>query len=189
MLRLRTTDPRPQNLLPLFDAFRPTDDDERKHLEQMLTLVSATADPMSRQQTDPGHFTASAFIVSADERATLLIHHPVLKLWLQPGGHIEAEDVSARDSALREVREETGLVADTQNALFDVDVHPIPARAGVPAHLHFDLRFLILVDGLPTVRSTEHLSSDWFTYQRIHTEVTDRSVQRMVRKAQRAGYL
>ena len=30
--------------------------------------------------------------------------------------------------------------------LFDVDVHAIPARPDVPAHFHYDLRFLFVAD-------------------------------------------
>jgi 8-oxo-dGTP pyrophosphatase MutT (NUDIX family) len=172
----------------LLGEYRPIDDDERQFLERMLVLVSATADPLSRQQTAPGHFTASAFLVSADERAALLIHHPVLKLWLQPGGHIEPSDAGARDSALREVLEETGIAATAANTLFDVDIHLIPARRSVPAHLHFDLRFLVPVKGMPTAAFGE-LEGQWFTHQRITTDVADNSVRRMADKARAAGIL
>ena len=45
-----------------------------------------------RSEFDPGHFTASAFVVSPDGTKVLLVEHARLGRWLQPGGHIEADD-------------------------------------------------------------------------------------------------
>ncbi|RDS83550.1 NUDIX domain-containing protein [Dyella monticola] len=60
------------------------------------------------------HFTASAFVLKA-ERQVLLLKHKKLGVWLYPGGHIEADETP--DAAvLREVLEETGLVATFLNA-------------------------------------------------------------------------
>ena len=55
------------------------------------------------------HFTATAFVVRGD--ATLLHWHKRLAQWLPPGGHIEPDEEPA-EAALREVREETGLVCE-----------------------------------------------------------------------------
>ena len=46
--------------------------------------------------------------------------------------------------AMRETREESGLdVRALDNARLDIDVHRIPVQAREPAHLHFDVRFLV----------------------------------------------
>ena len=47
--------------------------------------------------------------------------------------------------ALREAEEETGLkhFKLLQEEIFDLDIHPIPARGDFPDHLHYDIRFLI----------------------------------------------
>ena len=72
----------------------------------------------------------------------LLAHHRELKRWLQPGGHSDG-DPDTLPVALREAREESGLdVRALDNAVFDIDVHGIPARGGEPAHLYFDVRFV-----------------------------------------------
>ena len=55
------------------------------------------------------HFTATAFVVRAD--ATLLHWHKRLGQWMPPGGHIEPEELPT-EAALREVREETGLICE-----------------------------------------------------------------------------
>lgn len=103
-----------------------------------------TPNPCSRKQFEPGHFTASAFVLHPSEPSILLIKHRKLGLWLQPGGHIQPDDDSAEHAARRELEEETGLEAYTSlfdHCPFDLDVHQIPARPDEPEHAHFDLRF------------------------------------------------
>lgn len=55
------------------------------------------------------HFTATAFVVRGG--ATLLHWHKRLGQWMPPGGHIEPDELPS-EAALREVREETGLVCE-----------------------------------------------------------------------------
>ena len=55
------------------------------------------------------HFTATGFVVRAD--ATLLHWHRRLGQWMPPGGHIE-QDEDPVQAVLREIREETGVVAE-----------------------------------------------------------------------------
>ncbi len=55
------------------------------------------------------HFTATAFVVRGS--ATLLHWHQRLQQWMPPGGHVEPDEDPVQ-AALREVREETGLVAE-----------------------------------------------------------------------------
>jgi 8-oxo-dGTP pyrophosphatase MutT (NUDIX family) len=155
----------------------------------MLDLLAATPEPFSRHQFDPGHLTASALVVSRSVCRVLLIAHPTLELWLQPGGHIERDDPSAKEAACREVREETGLYAHLEVGLFDVDVHLIPARKGNPAHRHFDLRFLAEVGGQPAPSGVEGVEARWLSYDEACRLTTDESVRRMLDKARSARVL
>jgi 8-oxo-dGTP pyrophosphatase MutT (NUDIX family) len=181
--RVLTRDPRGYQALALLDAFTPGDAREEEHRARMFALLATTASPFARDQFDPGHFTASALVISRDAGGVLLIHHPTLALWLQPGGHIEPGDETLAGSAHREVLEETGLDARILPGCFDLDIHEIPARGPAPAHLHHDFRFLAVVDGLPTPASAEGVDARWLTAPDAAALTTDESVRRMLRKA------
>jgi 8-oxo-dGTP pyrophosphatase MutT (NUDIX family) len=55
------------------------------------------------------HFTATGFVVR--DGATLLHWHKRLGQWMPPGGHIEPDEDPVQ-AVLREIREETGVVAE-----------------------------------------------------------------------------
>ena len=151
----------------LLAALSPYDETEARHRAAMLDLIHAGGDPFTRHRPDPGHFTASAFVVY--ERSLLLVHHRIIGRWLQPGGHIEPTDASPRAAAQREAEEETGVegVQSVEPGLFDVDVHQYPARDSQPAHLHFDLRFLFRTT-LPDLRpSPEVAGAEWVPFAEV----------------------
>ncbi len=147
------------------DAFAPGDAVERAHLDRMRRLLANAGGRATRRDYfEPGHFTASAFVLSPDGRCVLLIRHTKLKRWLQPGGHIDAADASPLAAARRELREEAGVAeADVLGGLFDVDIHPIPAnpRKGEPAHEHFDLRYLLRARSDQIAAANDALAARW----------------------------
>jgi len=100
-------------------------------------------DPFARTRLS-GHFTGSAWLVSADGRRVLLTHHRKLGRWLQLGGHADGDrDLAA--VALREAEEESGLTGLRlpTAAIFDLDCHWIPERGDVPGHWHHDVRYVV----------------------------------------------
>lgn len=141
----KNPDPRGQ-VLEILDAALLFDDRDRAEAERILAFVRANPDCLERSNL-AGHLTASAFVVDRERRHLLLIHHKALGRWLQPGGHADG-DPDLLAVARREVREETGLDAiDPVTARpFDLDIHSIPERKGIPAHLHYDVRFLFEAD-------------------------------------------
>jgi 8-oxo-dGTP pyrophosphatase MutT (NUDIX family) len=74
-------------------------------------LILQSKNPFSR--ANPlGHITASGLVIH--ENRVLLIFHPYVKRWFQPGGHIDEGELPV-DAAIREVYEETGFfVVQTQ---------------------------------------------------------------------------
>lgn len=121
------------------------DGDEQVEVRaRILDFIGSHPNALHRSCLD-GHLTGSGIVVDPATGESLLINHAKLGRWLQPGGHADG-DGNLAAVAWREASEETGL-----NGLravlpaVDVDIHEIPARPGEPAHLHLDLRFLILV--------------------------------------------
>ena len=127
-------------------------DYQKDCLLKMMKLMAEHTDYLHRSNHF-AHFTASALVVSEDEKSVVLLHHKKLNKWLQPGGHADGEE-DLTEVALKEVREETGLkdleVKKDENGeafVFDLDIHEIPARKTDPDHYHYDVRFLIKVTG------------------------------------------
>ena len=132
----------------------------------------------------PGHFTGSAWVVSADGELALLLHHRKLGIWVQPGGHADGEgDLAA--VALREAEEETGLQGlRVEGGVFDLDRHAIPARGAEPGHFHYDVRFVVRAgaDEAFTVNEESHALA-WRPVAEIAADPhADESVRRMARK-------
>ena len=136
-----------------------------------------------------GHITGSAWIVDPAGDRVLLAHHRKLGRWLQPGGHSDG-DPDTLAVALREAREESGLdVRALDDAIFDIDVHEIPARGREPAHLHFDVRFLVQAEHDRFAVSEESHALAWVPATGLGALTDEESVLRMARKwlARRAG--
>ncbi len=131
-----------------------------------------------------GHFTGSAFVVSADGERTLLMHHRKLGLWVQPGGHADGDpDLAA--VALREAQEETGLRGLTlEPGIFDLDRHAIPARRDEPEHFHYDVRFVVrAAAGEAFALNEESLALAWRAIGTVAADPqADASVRRMARR-------
>lgn len=180
--------PRAPALAALLGRFVPADPTEAAHRDAMLALAGVPGDPFARDHWAPGHFTASAFVLSPDGADLLLIFHEKFGRWLQPGGHVEPDDADVIAAALREVAEETGLldVEVVGEGLFDVDVHDIPARKQDPGHRHFDARVLLRASDRAFRAGSDALAARWVPLGDVHTVETDESVLRAVRKL-RAG--
>ena len=145
------------SLIDSLRAYSPGFQTEEGFAYQFLDLLEH---PNAFQRDHlPGHVTGSSWIVDPSRRFVLLVHHGTLNKWLQPGGHADGEE-NVLNVALREAEEETGVTRFKilQQDFFDLDIHPIPARAGFPAHLHYDIRFLLEADrqDLLTVSEESH---------------------------------
>ncbi len=132
-----------------------------------------------------GHITGAAWVVTPERDRVCLVHHKKLNRWLQPGGHADGEcDVAA--VALNEAQEETGLSGLTLcgDLPLDVDVHRIPARGAISAHLHHDIRFLIEAPGdQDPVVSDESHAVRWFAMDEIEAMFPEPSLLRMWERA------
>lgn len=148
----------------------------------------------------PGHITGSALVVSKDLNAVLLTLHKKLGVWLQLGGHSDG-DAQPHRVAMREALEESGLKGldflayehvfgggplrqDTAHPLpFDLDCHVIPARKTEPAHIHYDIRYVIVANQEePIVISEESQDLRWFSLTEARTVTAEPSMLRQFAK-------
>jgi 8-oxo-dGTP pyrophosphatase MutT (NUDIX family) len=180
---LSTTVDRRRHLRALLHAYLPTTDGEEQYRARMLDL-SESPDAMTRTNYTPGHFTASAFVVSPDRGRILLIFHSKLQRWLQPGGHVDPRDQDILGAARREVEEEVGLskLSLIGPGIFDLDVHLIPARGDAPAHEHFDVRFAFASPSLEHRAGSDASAARWIDIAEVKYVDSDESVLRAARK-------
>lgn len=162
----------------------PFDDNEAQMLARIARFVAEYENCFERTLT-VGHITGSAWIIDLDRRHALLTHHRKLDRWLQLGGHSDG-DANTLNVALREGVEESGLqtLRPVSEAIFDVDVHLIPARKDEPDHYHYDVRFLLEADrNTPLVISAESKELAWVPLEQILTLNPDASIRRMMEKS------
>ncbi|HEY4583169.1 MAG TPA: NUDIX hydrolase [Lysobacter sp.] len=151
------------------------------HFLQLLGEVDSA--PFTRGRL-AGHFTGSAWLVDRSGSRVLLTHHRKLGRWLQLGGHADGDSDLGR-VALKEAEEESGLDGLTlEPGLFDLDRHWIPARGDVPAHWHYDVRFVVRAGANEAfVVGEESLDLAWRDVRGLLADPSsDESVRRMSEK-------
>jgi 8-oxo-dGTP pyrophosphatase MutT (NUDIX family) len=131
------------------ESYRPSDASEAADVQRLRELL-ATADVRAR--STPVHVTASALVVHEPSRRVLLRWHPRMEMWMQVGGHFDADEADPWFVAVREAREETGLTdlraaegADADQPL-QIVIVPVPAHGDEAAHEHADFRYLLVTD-------------------------------------------
>ena len=174
-------------LLHALDHYQSCYPSEEDTVIRIRELVAGRPDCFERTCM-PAHITGSAWIVSPDRSNYLLTRHGIFDRWLQLGGHA---DGCPRPHlvALREAREESGLEGfglyrDPEGYVpLDVDIHVIAARSGIPAHEHYDLRYLLAAAAeQPLEISDESHDLRWFSKEELLEIVDEESMLRMLRK-------
>ncbi len=125
--------------------------EERRHLSILIEQLLHNDRRLCDRKNMRGHLTASGLLLDRNCESVLLIYHNFLQCWLQPGGHLEPEEMPAQ-GALREFSEETGIEAlelhpwHTGSLIpIDVDTHHIPVseKKGEGEHYHHDFQYLL----------------------------------------------
>ena len=189
------------SLLQVLDSFenrvlRKSAEDldyELKILDRFRKFVSEHPDCLLRSCLE-GHITGSAILLDVQHREVVLTHHKKLNKWLQLGGHADG-DVQIEQVAIKEAEEESGITQlkllplftteGSQALPFDLDIHEIPAHKGVPAHLHFDMRYLIEAGDKKLTISDESNDLRWFGLDEALAATSEPSMQRQIIKVKR----
>lgn len=161
-------------------------EDDKQFVEETISFIENTPEFWSARSKD-GHLTASAWIVTEDGSEALLLNNAKFNLWLPAGGHGEDNDASIEANARREGGEETGLkkLKLVNPRILDVDVHPIREKNGIPAHKHYDVRFIYSVDAetaAQVVLDAESSGYQWVNTLDLAKSEVSRSNQRMALK-------
>ncbi|SDC59465.1 NUDIX hydrolase [Shouchella lonarensis] len=158
---------------------------EHSHLEPFIPYVEIGHKDIVSRKTYPGHITASG-IVFTNERL-LMVFHPTLQKWLQPGGHVDLGESPLR-AAQREVEEETGI----QTALhcwhrenlcpIDINIHTIPSNKekAEPTHLHYDFRYLLTSTNESVSPIESGIKTGWRNLHSIKEENLRNVIQKLV---------
>jgi 8-oxo-dGTP pyrophosphatase MutT (NUDIX family) len=147
-------------------------------MDMRIEMIMGAPNPYSRENLE-GHITASGLVIKNNK--VLLILHPYIKKWFQPGGHIDEGELPI-EAAIREVYEETGLVcmsAIENPDPIDVDLHEIPANSSKneSAHLHIDLLYQLRV--LREEEPLEKITKGWFSFDQIESPRIQRAISRL----------
>ena len=151
-------------------------------VERVRSMITTLADPADRA-TRPGHLTGSAFVVSGDGSAAVLLLHTKLERWLQPGGHADGDcNLAAVD--LREASEETGIEGlGVHPIAIDVDVHEVRPPTEDP-HLHLDVRYLVVAPpAARVVGNEESRAIRWVSRSRLGAYSPDAGLVRLAASA------
>jgi 8-oxo-dGTP pyrophosphatase MutT (NUDIX family) len=151
--------------------------------DKVCQLIAQNEQAFSRERLE-GHITASAFVIDPETRSLLMTHHAKLGKWYQLGGHCDGIK-DAFFCAKKEAYEESGLLSIRSPfpAIFDIDIHPIPARKLEPEHWHFDIRYVFLASSKEALRlSEESLSLKWVGLDAVQDYTLDDSILLPLRK-------
>ena len=160
----------------------------------MLQACELQPDVLSRSCED-GHFTASAWICDREHKRVLLVYHRIFDSWAWTGGHADGDPDLLR-VALREAEEETGLrefrVLNTdvlsggkgdEKPPISLEILKVKAHRRrelfVPAHLHYNLTWLLEADATTPLRIKEDENSGvaWFLLDEVCAHCSEPQMQ------------
>ncbi|KJL23760.1 NUDIX domain protein [Microbacterium oxydans] len=164
----------------LVATFVPRSARDRAAQADFASFFGVAGGPVHRD-AGPDHLTASCVVFDATLRHTLLVFHRKGQFWVQPGGHVEDGDDSVVAGALRELREETGIVvapADVAPA-YDLDHHGLLSGFGAcSSHLDIGIAVVVDKDAALTV-SEESEDVRWWPVDALPAEVPPQLLPRL----------
>ena len=118
------------------------------------------------------HFCASAFVINPVDKKILLVHHSGFNRWVQPGGHIDDDEVP-EETAVREVYEETGIRVKLLDQRFpreDDFIRPlgIQKNRGKNGDIHIDITYVAVPLSLDEIEDDDEVDKfNWFSREEL----------------------
>lgn len=142
-------------------------------------------------------FVTTGYVLNPTKDKILLIFHKKFNKWLAPGGHLDANELP-HVGALREVLEETGILARVINAGHNYQLtNPtelqlpsplcilyelIPATAKEEEHMHIDFSYLMEADEQAVTMALDEIdNAGWFSLEQVVELNTFDSVKKICR--------
>ncbi len=155
------------------EKYIPFNEQEMRDRQIMLHIIGSCDDYLLRSN-ETAHFTASAWVVNHDRSKVLLIHHNIYNAWTWTGGHADGEE-DLLQTALREVREETGLanIKPVNRDIFSIEIITVDGhiKSGsyVSSHLHLNVTYLVQADEneIPRIKEDENSAIGWFEPEKL----------------------
>ena len=129
-------------------AYTPQNEQEAADQRLILEYIRLFPDNILTRDNEIAHLSSSGFVVNADGTRVLMAHHNIYRVWAWTGGHADGEG-DLLSVALREAREETGLVhvAPVFPEIFSLETlwvegHEKRGRY-VPSHVHLNVTYLL----------------------------------------------
>jgi len=182
--------PKPAELAPIPDlsraaitlaAMQARDAEQAQIQERFLEFIAEHPHDAHLRSCVEGHLAASVLLWDSTSSKVLLHHHVKLDRWLQFGGHCDG-DANLLGCAWRELLEESGIEPQWISPTpVDLDIHPIPERAGEARHLHYDVRYIARASlGAQATCSEESHELRWFSREELPALELDGSVLRLL---------
>ena len=164
-------------------AIEPLDELERQHRDSTIEWIRSGAPIFRTVKPDvpPMHLVSYFALVDQQRGKVLLVDHKLAGLWLPSGGHVEPDE-DPHETAIREVAEELGLVADfIQPEPLFITVTRVGGGRG---HTDVSLWYLLRGDSSRAIEFDrgEFHGVRWFGFEEIPFERSDPHMRRFVVK-------
>ena len=118
---------------------------------------------------------ASCYVVDFRSRELLLVYNKRVKKWLQPGGHSEGEE-KPLETAIREVKEETGIDIIPIGVKFNDNVEPFAVEVyNTESENMLDIQFVAIPKSKDII-DVEGNDAQWVTLEQLRKMNVDKEI-------------
>lgn len=167
------------NLLEIVNKYLKIFPEEKERQTQLIDAIKSNRyEDLADWNNFNGHLVATGIIYAMEDKKFVVLYHKDLKRYLCPGGHVDLTDTNMLMTARREAFEETGLeklkekkICELELVPIDIDKHKIEynERLDLPEHVHFDFRYLFVIDRIMDIKldANEHRDYKWIDVEEL----------------------